>query len=207
MKMPDRDTWIIWYTLIAFGVLASIVLAEFAEIRFLHSIWFTVPAFFASGNLLFNWWMRSIDKRIEKETTPIETKEVPELGIVKRLPGRWEIDLELKLHGEEAFSIPVSFEAESVGPSGRQVRLAKEFASKYSENRHEYLSQLKDYFASNGVPDDFGTVLVNDLSFHINPDGEPEDIEICFETEGRYSDMGYYLVLKDWNVVNVYGED
>ncbi len=207
MKMPDRDIWTIVYSLIALAVLASIVLDSFAEIRFLHSIWFTVPAFFASGNLLFNWWMRSVDKRIEKETTPIETKAIPELGIVKRLPGRWEIDLELKLHGEKAISIPVSFEAESAGPSGRQVRLAKEFASKYSENRHEYLSQLKDYFASNGVPDDFGTVLVNDLSVHINPDGEPEDIEICFETEGAYSDMGYCLVLKDWNVVNVYGAD
>ena len=94
--MPDRDTWAIWYCLVAFGVLISVVLWGLAGVHLLFTIWFTVPICFVLGHFALNRWMRSIDRRIKAATTPIGESVVGGLGTLRQFAEHWELDLKVR---------------------------------------------------------------------------------------------------------------
>ncbi len=94
--MADRDTWTIWYCLVAFGVVTSLALWGLAGIHLLFTIWITIPAFFLGGNLVMKRWMSSVEERARIATTPIAHKEIPGFGTLRQLPDRWELDLEVR---------------------------------------------------------------------------------------------------------------
>jgi len=124
-------------------------------------------------------------------------------GPVFFIGGLWlyrRVSRHLDYMHEKENAVLATKEIQGGGPSDRQVRIAKEFPGKYSQHRPEYLSRLEEFVTTEW----FGTVDLIDISIVIFADDDSEDVEIGFNGEG---DMGYYVTLKDWAVVDVCGVD
>lgn len=207
MKLPDKDTCTIWYCLIAFGVLTSFCLHQFASVSILHSIWVTIPTFLIAGYVALRWMNRSIDNSIRRANSPIHTSKIPDLGELRQFPERWEIALESTSGLSVDEPITLTIDAPDGGPTDQQFELARKFCQWYADSEEIIRVKLREFFENIGAPEEYETVNLNNMSVYIlSPDDETE-IEIWYETVPEYSDMCYTVCITDWHVCDIYGSD
>jgi hypothetical protein len=198
MRVPDQDTLSVWCSAAILGVLASFVLSWFAGIPFLYTVWVTVPGLVVLGHLGLVWVERRAGRDMARATTPIRTMDVPGLGPVRQLPEWWETVLLLRTGQGNPLEVTVHIWAGDEFPE-RQVRLISEFKERYAQLEPLLHSQIEAHSA--GEP-----FNLEDMHVEMLADGEECDMEVCFgSTDG--SNMLYIVLLKDCQVLDVYGAD
>lgn len=204
MSKPDGNTLTLWYCFVAFGVVAAILLRGSTGMPLSHSVWWTVPLCFALGSFAVSRWERAVDRRIRKMRTPLQILDLPGVGRTTRYEYGWDIYVELV--GETGMPRPVlvHMPAGNDGPTARQVQLLHDLPVRYSALRLAVLGRLALDLGS-GAPvetwlDGCG------ISVCLFADGDPEDLEIVFDTP-QGCDTQVVAAVKDWQVVDVYGSD
>lgn len=200
MNLPDRGTLGVWYHLLLLAIVTSIALAQFAEIRFLHSIWFTIPVWLIGGHSLWRWWFRAIDNRAAQAAAPLETRIIAGLGELKRFPDRWDCVVTIDQPGGPQLSIDVAIDADDEGPSRRQLGCLREFKRRFLDMRPQLLDELNKAF-----PTSFDEINPDGLCLEVSADRDDSDLEVCFFDHEGPDGMLYICELKNWQVVGVYG--
>jgi len=208
MKIPDGDMIRLWLCEIGLGILCSLAFSRFGEIPFFYSVWFTIPLFFISGELLINTLYKKLEKEFQKQQTPLGKFDVPGLGTIYRFPDYWDYELTTKNKEGANFLVPITLSADLKGPSDRQINLLKTFKGDFVIIYATCLKELKKGFIKKKKIPLFDAIDKTKLSLHLNPDHDTqEDMEFTFETSEPDSDMSYTLTMKNWQIINIYGID
>ena len=206
MRYPDRDTVQIWYCLIVLGIVASYALDQFAGIRFLYSVWISVPAFVLAGYYLSKCLLRSMERSIEAANTPLRSIDLPEIGRVYEYPDGWSIDLPFPLFNGEKQTIEVTIDAKPEGISAHQKTLLRALREEWPTMRPKIEKVINDLVLDLGVATPSDIVVNNETHVHVFKDDAEIDLEILAPDKGN-PEMNYIVELKDGAILDVYGAD
>lgn len=196
MKRPDNNTLTLWYCYVMFGVIATWCLHSFAHIRWVYTIWFTIPIACLIGSMIMSALMASVDREIERKTTVLQSIDVPGLGKLEQYAEHWSIVVPVKITETEAERMEINFYDLKEPPSNALLDVVRSVRDHYFENQQKLQNALRQEYAED--PIDF-----DDPDIFIEPDST---VEFMYgNTDG--SDMGYSVCTKDWNVTDIYAGD
>jgi len=141
--------------------------------------------------------------RIKAKNVTFHTINLHGIGAIAQGPEAWTVQVQLQDEEGSQLTVPVRVAAGEEGPTERQSQILRDLQMRFREIRPMLIERLQEL--DQGAP--LSTmVTLKDFSIHLNPDDDPEDMEICFESRNG-SDMLYVITLKDWKIVDMYGAD